>query len=179
MTTLVVPVPEAERAVAHWRKRYDWSASLGVPAHVTVLGPFLPPDRIGTDVIDRLSTLCSRLPRVKFRLTSVVLLEGVTCLTPDPDEPFRAMSEVLEAEWPEAAPGAHGRRMHLTVARDISVFETIGTELAEVVPIEAEARELVLLEAVADSRVREVGRFAFRGLGGPQSWRVRPRTERR
>jgi hypothetical protein len=74
------------------------------------------------------------------------------------------MTEVLEAEWPEAAHLAHPRKLHhLTVARDVSVFEKVREELAEIVPIEAEARELVLLESRADSRVREVGRFAFRG----------------
>jgi 2'-5' RNA ligase len=74
------------------------------------------------------------------------------------------MSEVLEAEWPEAEQSARVRKVHhLTVARDISVFEEVRTELAQIVPIEAEARELVLLESRAGSRVREAGRFAFRG----------------
>jgi 2'-5' RNA ligase len=164
MTTLVVPVPEADSAVEHWRKRYDWAASLGVPAHITLLGPFLPPGRISQDVLDRLASLCSRLPRVRFRLASVELLQGVTCLTPHPADPFRLMSEVLEAEWPEAEQSAGVRKVHhLTVARDISVFEEVRTELAQIVPIEAEARELVLLESRAGSRVREAGRFAFRG----------------
>jgi hypothetical protein len=163
MTTLVVPVPEAESAVEYWRERYDWSASLGVPAHITVLGPFLPPSRIGNDVLDRLTSLCSRLPRVRFRLAGVELLQGVTCLTPHPAEPFRVMTEVLEAEWPEAARGVTGVMHHLTVARDISVFEKVRAELAKIVPIDAEARELVLLEARADFRVRELGRFSFRG----------------
>ena len=39
-TALIVPVPEAELLVSPVRLRYDSSASLGVPAHVTVLSPF-------------------------------------------------------------------------------------------------------------------------------------------
>lgn len=39
-TALIVLVPEAELAVSELRQRCDPSASLGVPAHVTVLFPF-------------------------------------------------------------------------------------------------------------------------------------------
>jgi hypothetical protein len=39
-TALIVAVEEAEIAVSELRLRYDPSASLGVPAHVTVLFPF-------------------------------------------------------------------------------------------------------------------------------------------
>lgn len=39
-TALIVPVPEAEAAVSDVRLRHDSSASLGVPAHITVLSSF-------------------------------------------------------------------------------------------------------------------------------------------
>src|SRR5690242_3716091 len=45
-SALIVAVPEAEPAVAALRTAYDPAASWGVPAHVTVLYPFLPPDRL-------------------------------------------------------------------------------------------------------------------------------------
>jgi hypothetical protein len=45
-TGLIVEVPGAEHAVAHWRKQLNPQATLGVPAHVTVLFPFAAPDCI-------------------------------------------------------------------------------------------------------------------------------------
>jgi hypothetical protein len=36
-SAVLVPVPEAERAVSRHRARLDAAAALGVPAHVTVL----------------------------------------------------------------------------------------------------------------------------------------------
>ena len=39
-TALIVVVPEAEPAVGALRLEHDWSAPLGVPAHVTILFPF-------------------------------------------------------------------------------------------------------------------------------------------
>jgi hypothetical protein len=43
-SALIVAVPEAEWAVAALRAAYDPAASWGMPAHITVLYPFLPPE---------------------------------------------------------------------------------------------------------------------------------------
>jgi len=40
-TAIIVPVPEAESAMSRWREKFDDSARAGVPAHVTVIAPFL------------------------------------------------------------------------------------------------------------------------------------------
>ncbi len=40
---VLVTVPEAESLVAPLRERFDASTALGVPAHITVLFPFMPP----------------------------------------------------------------------------------------------------------------------------------------
>ncbi|WP_079312549.1 hypothetical protein [Microbispora sp. GKU 823] len=44
-TALVVEVPSAEPLVRGLRERYDSFAAYGMPAHVTVLYPFLPRHR--------------------------------------------------------------------------------------------------------------------------------------
>ena len=44
-SAVLVPVPEAERAVSRHRARLDGAAARGVPAHVTVLYPFVPRPR--------------------------------------------------------------------------------------------------------------------------------------
>jgi hypothetical protein len=45
-SALIVEVPEAESAVAGLRAHLDASAPLGIPAHFTVLYPFMPPSRV-------------------------------------------------------------------------------------------------------------------------------------
>jgi hypothetical protein len=45
-SAVLVLLPEAEIAVASHRAELDAAAGLGVPAHVTVLYPFVPPARI-------------------------------------------------------------------------------------------------------------------------------------
>jgi len=46
ITALVARVPEAEPWVGTLRERFDPSTRMGVPAHITVLAPFMPPDRV-------------------------------------------------------------------------------------------------------------------------------------
>ena len=48
---LVVLVPQAEALVKPFRDRYDPSAATGVPAHITLLYPFKPPDEIDIDYV--------------------------------------------------------------------------------------------------------------------------------
>ena len=59
-TALICRVPEAERYIARYRDRYDPSARRNVPAHVTMLYPFMPPAHIDADVLGGCAT--SRAP---------------------------------------------------------------------------------------------------------------------
>jgi 2'-5' RNA ligase len=166
VTTLVVPIPEAEEAVGRWRERYDWSARVGVPPHITVLGPFLPPRRITDSVIERLTSICSDLPRVALKLEGPALLESTVCLTPNPREPFELMTRLLEHEWRGLDRGGsqdEKRLHHLTVARNPEEVRELSLELEASLPIEAQADELRLYEHTGRLGVNELCRFRFGG----------------
>jgi hypothetical protein len=45
-TGLVVPIPSLQEFVSEWRPKVDRVEPVGVPAHVTVLYPFIPPNRV-------------------------------------------------------------------------------------------------------------------------------------
>ena len=45
-SALIIAVPEAEPLVKALRERFDWSAAQGVPAHITILYPFIPPEKL-------------------------------------------------------------------------------------------------------------------------------------
>jgi hypothetical protein len=62
-TALIVPIPEAEEAVGPFRASLDRAASWGVPAHVTVLYPFLPPQQIDQQVLAVLRETIAGIPR--------------------------------------------------------------------------------------------------------------------
>ena len=46
-SAVIVAVPEAETVVRDWRRQHTYDAPLGVPAHVTLLFPFVPAHRLG------------------------------------------------------------------------------------------------------------------------------------
>lgn len=56
-SALLVLVPEADPVVGEHRALLDLSARDGVPAHLTVLYPFLPPQRIGPEELTALTRL--------------------------------------------------------------------------------------------------------------------------
>jgi len=63
-SALMVLVPEDELLVKPFRDRYDPSAADGVPAHVTLLYPFKPPDEIDQTVIDNLNHASTAVRRL-------------------------------------------------------------------------------------------------------------------
>jgi hypothetical protein len=67
-TALIFPVPEAEALVSRLREKYDPSAAVGVPAHVTILYPFLAPDAVGAGDVAALTTLFASAPPVRTEI---------------------------------------------------------------------------------------------------------------
>jgi 2'-5' RNA ligase len=122
-SALVVPVPDAEPAVGIWRARHDSSAPFGMPAHITVLYPFLSEDRLTQAVVDRLKEICDDTRVMEVELRQARRFPGMLYLAPDPDDGFRRLTEAVVQEWPEAPPygGAHDDNIpHLTVAHDLT-----------------------------------------------------------
>lgn len=51
-TAIVAPIPEVEPVVGSYRRALDHTAAWPVPAHVTVLYPFVAPAQITQSVLD-------------------------------------------------------------------------------------------------------------------------------
>jgi 2'-5' RNA ligase superfamily protein len=130
-TALIVPVPEAA-------DYYD--ALVGVPAHVTILVPFLEPDAIEEhEVAEVLGSFGS----FTFDLVAVEeFLDGTRWLRPEPMARFRSMTEAVWRRWPDRPPygGAHDVvTPHVTVTREPVML-----------PIRARASCVLLLEEQDD-----------------------------
>jgi len=169
-TALILPVPAAEKLVDPWRRQYDPSASLGVRAHITLLYPFVPPDRINETIIDGLRTFFASAVAFRFTLSRLAAFPGALYLDLDPPEPVTAIIEQLTARYPETPPyGGRFERVvpHLTVAQvpDAHHLEEIRTELATMaqntLPIEAQANESWLMQGPTDGLWATEHRFPF------------------
>ncbi len=67
-SALVIIVPTAEPVVGSFRARYDPSAAVDIPAHITVLYPFMPPEKIDDQVEADLGALFLARPAFSFFL---------------------------------------------------------------------------------------------------------------
>jgi len=102
---LVVPALAAERRVRRFRARLDRSAAEGMPAHITLLYPFLPPSSIDEAVIAKLEALFSGTGWIEYRLARVGWFgDHVLFLEPDPALPFRRLTERLGEAFPDCLP---------------------------------------------------------------------------
>lgn len=151
---LIVAVPESEAVVRHHRDALDVNARGGVPAHFTVLYPFLPPHLIDEAVLERLATLFAAVPSFDIALTHTAWFgEHVLWLAPEDPAPLRALTELVHAAFPEYPPFAglfEDVVPHLTVGHGVHLAEMIAAEgeVQQHLPVRSTAREVVLMTQV-------------------------------
>jgi 2'-5' RNA ligase len=148
-TAIVVPVPEAEPLVAAVRLKYDRSANLGVPAHITLLYPFVSP-HLAESEIHNLAELFGAMPVFEFSLAEVRRFPRTAYLHPEPAERFAGMARRLVERWPDCRPyrGAFAAMIpHLTVADEVdgNTLDMVRRQLADHLPVACVAREAWLL----------------------------------
>ena len=109
-SAVLVPVSEAERVVSRHRIRLDPAAELGVPAHVTVLYPFLAPAVITAATLAVLAEAVASVSAFdcQFPVTAWFGQE-VMWLAPRPEQPFRFLTHAVSAAFPGYPPygGVH------------------------------------------------------------------------
>jgi hypothetical protein len=113
---LLLITPDAEPLVGRWRAEHDAAARFGIPAHVTVRTPFLPP---GQWQDPALSLLESFLP-IEVRLARLEDRPGGLVVLVEPDDALREITEAVGLQWPTLPPHRDNRpdlAYHITVVR--------------------------------------------------------------
>jgi 2'-5' RNA ligase len=174
ITALVARVPEAEPWVGTLREQFDPSARVGVPAHITVLAPFMPPENVSAQVLRRIGRVLSGLPSFSFELRRVGRFAATAFLSPEPATPFIALTNAVVAEFPDypSYGGAHREIVpHLTVADgDAALADLAADRLAHVLhsdgPIYATCHSIALLEN-SSGHWKDMHVFALRSEPAP------------
>lgn len=165
-SALVATCPEADEVLGHLRERHDPSAVLGVPAHITLLYPFVDPLSCDAAVAATVAAVAAGFETFEFTLDRVDSFGSrVLWAAPSPTRRFVELTRALAAEFPDHPPygGEFGADVvpHLTVADgvDPAVMRAVALEAAELLPVRSTLSELTLL------------------VGGdePGSWQVRDR----
>jgi len=165
---LIVTVPQAEPAVSAWRSQLDPMAALGVPAHLTVLFPFVPPAGIDEATRTTLRELLSSVTTFDFSLVATRwFADTVLWLAPDPDAPFRVLTQAVADAFPAYPP--YGGQFpdpvpHLTIADRVppEAMHAAEQQLQPALPIRSTARSVTLLTELPTGRWDQTATFFLR-----------------
>ena len=164
-TALIVAVPEAEDAVGRFRASLDRAASWGVPAHITVVYPFLPPEEITADVLAAVAETVRSVPCFEVTFARVQWFgDTVAWLAPEPDQPFRALTAALWQRFPQAPPygGTFDDLVpHLTIGHDVpvEVLARAADAVSARLPVTAVVRAVRLIAGTPDAAWRTLCEF--------------------
>ena len=153
-TALICRVPEAERYIARYRERFDPSARRNVPAHVTILYPFMAPGEVDSSVLAELAAIAGAVRCFDYRLAETRRFPVSLYLAPQPDDSFAALTSAVFRAFPDYPPFAgkfsavvpHVTVAHADEAQLCEIEVELRIALASGSPLRARCSEMVLIE---------------------------------
>ena len=178
-TALIVPMAGVDPVVRPIRQALHGSGDAGMPAHVTLMYPFVPLTEVDETVRAQLRGLFARFSPFRATFRRAVRMDGLLYLEPEPGEAFMALYEGVRAAWPSLLPyeGKYGTDYtpHLSIAygEDGRIdpngfFGPMEQALAPHLPLQAEAEAAWLVVRRDDHWVHQ-GSFFFSSGGDASS----------
>ena len=146
-----VPVPPG---LDRLRRRWDPSAHAGVPAHVTILFPFVPAAGLTSAHRSTLAAIARTVEPIEIAFRRVGRFPTVVYLAPEPAEPISILIAAVIERYPDYPPygGVFEESIpHLTVTDDAGApLDAIAAEAERWLPFTYHATALeVLVESPA------------------------------
>ena len=166
-SAVLLCVPEAEPVVHAWRSTGDPSAARGVPAHVTLLTPFLPADAVDEGVLAELAWFFGGVDAFRVRFSSLGCFEDAGVLFLEPDgAALDQLADALARRWPETPPYGGNHRdphAHLTVVHtdDEALRTRAGAAVERRLPLDVLLEHAALWVCDAEGHWSEHTTFAF------------------
>ncbi len=149
---LVVPLVGLEPVVGAWRRAHTTDGARGMPAHLTLLYPFVDQSEVDRSN-DALQRVCSAFEPFDVSFSTLARFLGppqVLYLEPDRADLFAAITAAVIGEFPTHPPfgGMHDEVIpHLTVAYgSAQVLAEAERNLTPQLPISTRATEVALME---------------------------------
>ncbi len=148
-SAVIIPIALPPR-LASLRKAGDPLAARGVPAHVTVLFPFLRVDALTPAVRSTLARLAAHEPPFVARFERVERRGRMVWLIPADERPFLRLTAAVAERWPDHQPY---EGVHLTLIPHLTLIETTVSRTrdaawaaaAEVGPFDVAVRDLTVI----------------------------------
>jgi hypothetical protein len=150
--SVLMPVPEAEPIVGPFRHAGDWSSGHGIPAHLTIAGPWPLSTRIP---LHPLRKLRSAMQGERYELGTVGTLGDALCLFPDDDRALLYWRERILSAVGASDDTDQSWRMHLTVSRGLapSAVRAVEASIRPALPLHCEIDRLLIAQRLPSSRV--------------------------
>lgn len=162
-------MPRADAVFGEHRRRLASDAPLGVPAHFTVLFPFVPLDEIDDEVRGTVSTAVGSIRPFDVELTTAAWFgDDVLWLAPESDAPLREVTDAVESAFPSLRPygGAHAETIpHLTIGdgKPRHMLATAEREVTRYLPHTEHVDAVTLLAERSDGTWHPLDVFDFGG----------------
>lgn len=153
----VIAVIALPADLAAQRDGADRMAALGVPAHVTILFPFLHVGELAEPVRSTLAGIAADAAPFIARFAHVERHDGTVWLLPADQRPFLDLTRAVAAAWPDHPPyeGIHDELIaHLTLVEspDARALDAAQEAAVNTGPLEAQVDALTVI--VEDERDR-------------------------
>ncbi len=152
---LRVPVPPG---LERLRRRWDTAARAGIPAHVTILYPFVPASDLAAADRSTLALVARRVEPFEVSFRRVGRFPTVVYLSPEPSAPISTLTDAVVASYPDRLPygGAFEEVVpHLTVTEaETAPFDEIALDAARWLPFTFRATALEVLVESTGGRWR-------------------------
>jgi 2'-5' RNA ligase len=150
-SAVIIPVPAAEALVGDLRRELDPSARRGIPAHITLIVPFVAAP-VPSGVVRELTAMFGAVAPFELQFRSIGRFARTLFLTPSPADEIVSLIEALVRRWPEHPPygGIHDTLVpHLTVAddQDAALFDALVAKLTPGLPLITTITEAWLIES--------------------------------
>lgn len=163
-TGVIIPVPSADPLLATLAQRHPGAVREGVPAHVSVLYPFVPAAELDADAERELADIAEATPATEVTFGRCRRIGDFVYSPPDPPADLNRLIAAVRGHWPDVLPyggAVEDVGPHLTVAMRTGeqTAAVIEHEVADELPIAAQLREMWLVVFADGWRVRR--RFSF------------------
>ncbi len=149
-TGLVIPVPAADALLGSVGARYPGTVRAGLPAHVSLLYPFVVAAELDERVATALHELFVEQVPIPVDFVECFRRGGFVALRPEPSDRLNELMTETWRRWPDVVPYEGAYRdvePHVTIAMRCSeqLAVRIEQEVTAELPICAELREAWLL----------------------------------
>ena len=148
-SVITLSIPEADSVLSYVRSSFNGDVPLaGVPAHITLLYPWMPPSRINETVIAELASVFAGSHEFDFTLKVGWFDQEVLLLVPENPRPFVDLTKAIINRWPEF-PYYGGEyeqiEPHVTLAYgDHDNLSKLAVGIASQIPVTARASFVTL-----------------------------------